>query len=534
MIVVREANRDDAPEISRIFRACYGKDYAYPQFYDLELLTKMIYTDDTVILVAEDEDTGELLGTASVICQVGANSDLTGEFGRLAVDPAKRNLGVGKLLMHERLNRIRERLEVGMMDARVVHPYTLKIAEKSGFHPVGFEPLKMLISGRESIALMIRYFGQALSLRNNHPRIIPEVYPVACLAFENCGIKYDAIVDEFSSSYPMIEGYELEELTSEGYSSLLRIQRGRVSNREIFGPLRLHYGVFKHKATQSRYLIAKEDGRVVGAVGFTFDEIEKASRIFELISLNDDVIRFLLTNLERHLREDYKAEFVEIDVSAYAPRMQRTLIELNFVPVAYLPALVFHDVERLDAVRMARINVPLALGEIHLSQKVKKIAGVVMKAFRQKDIVPEVLDALEMMDLLKGCSKEQAHRLACLCSVRQLEEGELLFEKDEDAIEMYVILTGEIEVYMSHSEEPIASVKAGECLGEISFLTRKKHSASAIASKHTRVAVLTNDELNQLVRQRPDIGLLLYRNLAHGLGEKLQRQDLVVSEKKES
>ena len=97
MIVVREANRDDAPEISRIFRACYGKDYAYPQFYDLELLTKMIYTDDTVILVAEDEDTGELLGTASVICQVGANSDLTGEFGRLAVDPGKRNLGVGKL-----------------------------------------------------------------------------------------------------------------------------------------------------------------------------------------------------------------------------------------------------------------------------------------------------------------------------------------------------------------------------------------------------------------------------------------------------
>lgn len=67
MIVVREANRDDAPEISRIFRACYGKDYAYPQFYDLELLTKMIYTDDTVILVAEDEDTGELLGTASAI-----------------------------------------------------------------------------------------------------------------------------------------------------------------------------------------------------------------------------------------------------------------------------------------------------------------------------------------------------------------------------------------------------------------------------------------------------------------------------------
>ena len=82
MINVREANRDDAQSISRIFQACYGEDYAYPQFYDLELLTKMIYTDDTVILVAEDKDSKEVLGTASVICQVGANSDLAGEFAK--------------------------------------------------------------------------------------------------------------------------------------------------------------------------------------------------------------------------------------------------------------------------------------------------------------------------------------------------------------------------------------------------------------------------------------------------------------------
>lgn len=531
MIIVREANRDDAPEISRIFQACYGEDYAYPQFYDLELLTKMIYTDDTVILVAEDEETGELLGTASVICQVGANADLTGEFGRLAVDPKKRNLGVGKLLMKERLNRIKERLEVGMMDARVVHPFTLKIAEKSGFHAVGFEPLKMLIKRRESIALLIRYFGQALSLRNNNPRVIPEVYPLACLALENCGIKNDVIVDEFSASYPVGSGYEVEELTSEGYSSLLRIQRGRVSSREVFGPLRLHYGVFKHKATQSKYLIAKEDGRIVGAVGFTFDSIEKAARIFELISLHDDVIRYLLVRTEKLLREEMGAEFIEVDVSAYAPRIQRTFVELGFMPVAYMPAWVFHDVERLDAVRLARLTVPLELGNIFLSDSVQKIADVVLKGFSARDILPEVLDALEVMSLLKGCSKEQAHRLASLCSVREMKTGEELFKHDQEASEMYVILDGEISVFMPHKKDPVAQVVSGECLGEISFLTKKKHSATAIAKQDSKIVVLTNDELNHLVRQRPDIGLLIYRNLAHGLGEKLQRQDLVVADK---
>jgi hypothetical protein len=44
-------------------------------------------------------------------------------------------------------------------------------------------------------------------------------------------------------------------------------------------------------------------------------------------------------------------------VSAHAPRMQRTLIELGFLPVAYLPALVFHDVERLDVVSAKALGV---------------------------------------------------------------------------------------------------------------------------------------------------------------------------------
>jgi hypothetical protein len=33
-------------------------------------------------------------------------------------------------------------------------------------------------------------------------------------------------------------------------------------------------------------------------------------------------------------------------------------------------------------------------------------------------------------------------------------------------------------------------------------------------------------DLIDLVRQRPDIGVVLYRNLARGLGEKLRRTDL--------
>ena len=57
-------------------------------------------------------------------------------------------------------------------------------------------------------------------------------------------MKPDAIVDEEAVAYPPGSAYSLQELTTEGYAALLRIERGRVRNREIFGPLRLHYGLF--------------------------------------------------------------------------------------------------------------------------------------------------------------------------------------------------------------------------------------------------------------------------------------------------
>ena len=129
--------------------------------------------------------------------------------------------------------------------------------------------------------------------------LIPEIYPLAHLALENCSISPDVIVDEDAPAYPPGRTFKEQDFTTDGYATLLRIERGRVRHREIFGPMRLHYGVFKLQARQSSYLIAREDGRIAGAVGFTVDPRDKAVRIFELISLHDEVIRFLLANLER-------------------------------------------------------------------------------------------------------------------------------------------------------------------------------------------------------------------------------------------
>jgi GNAT superfamily N-acetyltransferase len=523
MISVREATPQDVPAIRDIYLACYGTDYSDPRYYEEQQLTKFVYSDDNLVLVAEDTQTRKVIGTASVIMAVGAYADLVGEFGRLAVHPTARGQGAGGLLMRERLERVRDRLQIGLAEARVTHPYSLRIAEAHRFAVVGFLPLKWLLRQRESLALLVHYFSNALELRNNHPRVIPEVYPLSHLAMENCGLVPDAIVDEGAPAYPPGGAYEVQELTTEGYATLLRIERGRVRQREIFGPMRLHYGLFMLQARRSRYLIAREDGRVAGAIGFTLDPVEKAVRIFELISLHDNVIRFLLSDLEASCRQKWAVCYIEVDVSAYSPRMQRTLIEVGFLPAAYVPALVFHEVERLDVVKMVRLLAPLDISTEGLTAPTRALAELVLARFRSRSVLPRIAQVVQELSLFGGLDEEQVNRLAGVCTLARFRPGEVIFREGQKGEEMHLVLEGEAAIARAEASEPVGVVTRGECLGEMSLLTAAAHSATATARTPVETAVLGHRDLAELIRLRPDIGLHIYRSLAVGMGEKLRR-----------
>ncbi len=523
MIRVREACEEDVGQIREIFLAVYGTDYPHQELYDELWLKRSVFADDALILVAEDTESGRVVGTASVIFDFGAHSDLVGEFGRLAVHPDFRRMQVGNLLMEKRLEAIHNRLHVGLVVGRTVHPYAQRISLSHGFIATGFLPLKHVFNYRESFALLARYFGDALTLRRNNPRIIPEAYPLASYVMSQPPLTPDFIVDEDSASYPSGGDYTIEQLQSEGYPALLRIERGRVRNREIFGPMRLDYGFFKLQARRTSYFLARSGGQIVGAVGYTMDQVERTVRVFELIALADDVVRFLLAQLEQKCREEMGIEYIEIDVSAYAPRMQRTLLELNFLPVAYVPAMVFYQVERLDIVKMVRLNTLQDLGPLGLTEPVQALADIVMRGFSTCMIAPRMAQAIKEVPLFQGMNSEQATRLAGVCTVREIAFGERLFDQGDPADRLFLVLQGELTISGGHPPVTIGRVCAGEICGEVSLLSSKPHSAAATAEGYVEAAELPQRDLADLIRRRPDIGVIIYRNLAVGLGDKLAR-----------
>ncbi len=88
-----------------------------------------------------------------------------------------------------------------------------------------------------------------------------------------------------------------------------------------------------------------------------------------------------------------------------------------------------------------------------------------------------------------------------------------------------------MDVYLGVPPARVGSVGEGESLGEVSALSGLAHSAAAVARDHVETAVLHRESLESLIRRRPDVGVVLFRNLATGLGEKLQRSDQALLEK---
>jgi len=526
-VVVREAVEDDVEPIRDIFASAYGEEYPYQHFYDPWWLKRSVFTDDILMLVAVDAASGEVLGTGSVVFDVGAHSDLTGEFGRLAVSPAARGRGVGKLIMAKRVDFIRERLHVGIVENRTAHRYSQQISHAHGFAPVGFLPLKHKFTERESIALFVRHFGNAIALRCNHPRVVPEAHALAHMALDNCGLPDDAIVDEDAAPYPRgSDELELEDLTARGLPALIRIERGRVRNREVFGPVGLQHGFFKLSRRQATYLVAHQPGAkraVAGAIGYTRDDVEQSLRVFELIARSDEVVPVLFEALIERCRCEWGLAYVEVDVSAHAPRLQRTLVELGFLPAAYVPAMVFHQVERLDVIKFVRLLCPPALGDVQLTPASQLICDQVMRGFTRQAVLPRLAQAIDRLSLFRGLSDEQAARVACACTVQEHAAGSRLFAEGVHAEGMQIVIDGRLRIDVEGTA--VGAVGAGESVGEVALLTGEPHSASATAEGPVVVAHLGRAGLRELTRQRPDVGVVLYRNLALGLGRKLQRVD---------
>ncbi len=519
MVEIREAREQDVDGVRDLFVSVYGEDYPFTDFYSTDWLKKSVFGDDTLFLIAEDGK--DVVATGSVILTAGDLNDLIGELGRLITSPDRRSGGAATMLMAHALERIKDTVQFAFGEARTVHPGAQKISESFGFVPVGFQPMKYRIAHRESVVMYGMLMGPAAELRRNNPRIIPEVSVLAQTALGGMGLPVDAIVEDETDGYPTAEACQVQRLEQKGVTPLLRIERGRVSNREIFGNLSLAYGFFRIHTNNSHYLVARDGDAILGAVGFTHDPVDRKVRIFELIEFDDAVKGYLLACVDRIAREEFGVEYQEVDVSAYSPKIQRTFERLGFVPVAYCPSMVFENVERLDVIRMAKLTVPYDLGELKLLDGPARMKEIVEKGLEDRLVGMEITEGTRKAEIFRGVPDGELYHLARIATMRDHDGGTILAREGDRADKIYIIVDGQAEA--RSGGDVLGSLGAGEIFGEMGLLEKTTRAADVILTRASKVIEIDMGRLERLTEARPRLGKLVMENLARGLSEKLRR-----------
>src|ERR1044071_781077 len=119
----------------------------------------------------------------------------------------------------------------------------------------------------------------------------------------------------------------------------------------------------------------------------------------------------------------------------------------------------------------------------------------------------EMLAGIEFFEMLE---EDDRIALADVVDYEKLDAGHILFQTGEPGDALYIVRTGEIELYIKDTAGQkivLNVVRPGEMFGELSLLDSGPRSATATALTETELLVLDRDDLLLLFQKKTDAAL---------------------------
>ncbi len=140
---------------------------------------------------------------------------------------------------------------------------------------------------------------------------------------------------------------------------------------------------------------------------------------------------------------------------------------------------------------------------------------------------------------LKSCymfqelSQDQAEKFSKIMEEVQYRSEESVFREGQEALHFFILLQGAIVMFMEVEgiEIPLCILQnAGDCFGTAALALPHVYSISAKSKTDSILASINREKFEALVSKDPDLGLVLMRNIARHLIERLNesRQELKV------
>jgi CRP-like cAMP-binding protein len=104
---------------------------------------------------------------------------------------------------------------------------------------------------------------------------------------------------------------------------------------------------------------------------------------------------------------------------------------------------------------------------------------------------------------------------------KEFKKGDVLFREGEPGKEMYVIQAGKVNITKTvrDTEKILATLGAGEFLGEMAILNNKPRSAGAVVAEDAKLLVIDPKTFEAMIRGNVEIAVRLIKKLSDRLQE---------------
>jgi len=143
-------------------------------------------------------------------------------------------------------------------------------------------------------------------------------------------------------------------------------------------------------------------------------------------------------------------------------------------------------------------------------------------------------DALSHVEVFEGLTQDDLKIIAKHCKRISFEEGDILLEIGQRPSAFYILLKGQLRVFLPKqikgkkerrvSEINLNILNKGDCFGEYSLIEKMPASASVVGVQPGEVIKLTDDGFDRIMAD-DRVAKTVYYNLLHVLIKRLRKKE---------
>ena len=144
---------------------------------------------------------------------------------------------------------------------------------------------------------------------------------------------------------------------------------------------------------------------------------------------------------------------------------------------------------------------------------------------------------IKEIELFKGIDHEVMNEIADICSEKSYAKGTVIFEKDEEADRLYILVEGTVKLKITNGGTLTYSLtNLGDIFGWSCMVESGRYTASGVCVTDLKAIEIKREALDKMFNLHPHVGVKVLKRLAGVFSKRITNsyQDLLSARRTET